>query len=1684
MGDGKIAGERSDRESVLSGFNAPVPAVYANPSEDPNSIIAKTATQKDVRLLWDSGVFDNIACTQGGNLSVSRITERYTILGTLGEGGMGMVYRAQDSVIDREVALKTIRDTPSQVALDLFRKECSVLAAMSHPNIVEIFDIGDFEEGGVLKPYFVMPLLRGETLAQLIRNSSQRLTLERSLEIILQACRGLHAAHERGLVHRDLKPNNIFVMPDDSVKIIDFGVAHMADLHATMTVKGGTLLYMAPEQIESKPASPSSDIFGLGVVGYEMLTGRRPFGFSTEQEIIEAILHYIPPPASEVNPSIPAIYSRIIHKAMAKQPWNRFPSAKELAETIQKAQRNEPIEMFDASRLAPRVQRAAKAFEQGNLEFASEILRELEAAGEVDTSLSDLRRRLDAATRQKTLAQLLESARTCMEGEEFLLALQKTQEVLQLDPQNVTALGMRNAIEVRRNENKVEEWLNLARRHLENSAFSHAREALDNILKISPTDATAYQLMAEVDRREDQHIQASQQKDKLYQGALSAWKSGELSSALSKLERLVDLDRRVPDGGDSARSISFQNFYNEVRSEQDLIRSAYQEARAHLGDGHYATALEICQKYLAKYPEHALFQALKFDVEEKERQALSSHVAEVDRQVEAEPDLDRRVNLLRAALEQNPGEPHFERALRSARDKRDLVNGIVTKARAYEEQGQFSESLGQLEILNTIHKEFPGLEFEIERLQKRRQQQTLSEAKTRWVEQIDRHLESADYPRAMDLIAKAMAEFPGDPEMAALGTLARQSQTRAAEAQESLKKGQDLCAAGQYEEGIEALRHAWKLDANNLAVRTSLLQTLTQRARGLLDTDWPAARRIIDEALEVDSAHTPARSVRTLTEDREREENVATLTAECRRMQSEGRIQAALAMVEEGLQKYPKEMRLSQLWATLKKAMPAAVQTERSSAVPPAPPAVEGIATPAAQASAAAAGAVSSTPVAKSQPVEPPAREPAPAFGATMIIGAVRSQATPPRSASAAYAPLPPSAPPVPAAVAPSNPPKVSGVAHAVPRWVRPAAAVSMLAIVGFAITRSRPITVDFRTEPSGATLRIDGTVRGQSNLRLTLRPGAYRVEVSKSGYTTVARNLDLRRGSASVLTIALQPAASAPVIPLPAPGGLRISTDLAAGELQVDDNSPVRLQDGQLSLDRLPDGIHTFKVRSGRAEASVSLKAAQGMQAQLTGPIAAKDLQAIIVTGVGNHARVYSSSQLPMSVDGRAVGNVGASGTDLNDLSEGDHELSFNAGQQIWKLQVHSGPAAMVWFSLTSDRDVGSVLVVTGENGVHVVVDGKEQKRLTQGGQLQVGNLSVRDHVIKVFKDGFQDELPAQVAVKKGEEARLQFRLRARPTQASLSVRGAVAGTEVRIDGALVGTVQPDGSLSYDAVSEGEHEIELRARRYKSKQIRAQFRSGNPFVIAGAEAALERSTGTLQFNIIPANATVTYARGGEKPQQPAGPGVELEEGTYTITASAPGFSEQSQTIQVLAGKTETAALRLTAQVVAPTVLTMDTWTKGGWTREGVWYAHRGGEFVVFPVSPISGTIVFTALRRTHLLANNRIRWVVQYRDQRNYLLFELDKKNLYRSEIVDGKRRELPKASVTIPLADNNLQYTLRIDISGTKIEHFIQSGNQWLSLDTLSFAGNLASRGGFGFYLPGNDELLISDFTYTKKQ
>jgi tetratricopeptide (TPR) repeat protein len=426
---------------------------------------------------------------------------------------MGVVYKAYDALIKRPVAVKTLNDIRDAAALQLFYKEWGVLASLVHPNIVQVYDVGKFDADGETVPFFVMPLLPGETLSKLIYDNSHPLTIARAVDIICQACRGIQAAHDAKLVHRDIKPSNILVLDDDSVKIIDFGVAHLVGKEGTTGLKG-TPYYMAPEQIRLQGPSALTDIYSLGVVAYEALTGRRPIQGSSDAEISDAILNHIPPSASDLNPTIDQMMSRVLHKAMAKHPWHRFSSAREFGEALQKVMRNEPIEIFDPSRIQPRIERAQRAFEGGDFAFASEVLGELEGEGCLDQEITLLRRKLIERQRKDHIRTLIEGAARCFEEQEYALALRKVQEALALDPHDGDVLSLKTRIETASLPHKIGDWMSRAQRHLENGALAQARKVLQSVLEAQPGEPEAQRLLALVNERETEHVRAGEQKSR------------------------------------------------------------------------------------------------------------------------------------------------------------------------------------------------------------------------------------------------------------------------------------------------------------------------------------------------------------------------------------------------------------------------------------------------------------------------------------------------------------------------------------------------------------------------------------------------------------------------------------------------------------------------------------------------------------------------------------------------------------------------------------------------------------------------------------------------------------------------------------------------------------------------------------------------------------------------------------------------------------------------------------------------------------------------------------------------------------------------------------------------------------------------------------------------------------------
>src|SRR5499426_2134468 len=264
----------------------------------------------------------------------------YKILSLLAAGGMGVVYRAHDERLRRDVAIKVL---PASFAHDAdrlrrFRQEAHATSALNHPNILTIYDIGAHEGA----PFIVAELLEGEELrAQL---ESGALPARRALEYALQITQGLAAAHEKGIVHRDLKPENLFGTKDGRVKILDFGLAKLrppqpgvvdtgAPTQKRLTHPGvmmGTVGYMSPEQVRGQETDHRSDIFAFGVILYEMLSGQRAFRGASAIEVMNAILKEEPPELGEANTKISPQIEKLVRRCLEKQPERRFHSAYDL----------------------------------------------------------------------------------------------------------------------------------------------------------------------------------------------------------------------------------------------------------------------------------------------------------------------------------------------------------------------------------------------------------------------------------------------------------------------------------------------------------------------------------------------------------------------------------------------------------------------------------------------------------------------------------------------------------------------------------------------------------------------------------------------------------------------------------------------------------------------------------------------------------------------------------------------------------------------------------------------------------------------------------------------------------------------------------------------------------------------------------------------------------------------------------------------------------------------------------------------------------------------------------------------------------------------------------------------------------------------------------------------------------
>lgn len=1589
----------------------------------------------------------------------------------LGEGGMGIVWRAFDTVLNTDVALKMLIDARDASALKLFQEECIKQSALAHPNIVEIRDIGTFDEDGHLQPYLVMPLLHGTTLAAMIRGSSQPLSVDRCVDIISQACRGLQAAHDFGLLHRDIKPSNLFILEDDSVKIIDFGVAHRLDVSRTVSRKG-TLLYMSPEQLNMKPLTRASDVFSLAVVCYEALTRKQPFLASTEEAVIEAIRHVNPPPASSLNPKVSVALSQVLCKAMAKDARHRFASAKEFGDYLRRAHYDDSFTVFDPSKFAPRLEKAAEAHQQGNLEFAQELINELESEGYLTPEVESLASSVKSSIKSRTIAQLLESARARIQDGEYRLALQRVHEVLQLEPRHEEALVLQHEIEARRAEADIVDWLRVGQQHLDKLSFVHARQAVQRVLEAKPGEERALHFLQQVERRESEVQRIREQKRQAYDAALEAEKRNDLTSALNKMKEVLELEQQAADPDESGRLAAYQGLYNKLHSEHEAIASSYSEAKRALERDDFSTASRLCDEFLDQFPQHTLFKALKFDTEQRWRKAISLRLIEVEATAENEPDLDQRVRMLEEVVHDSPGVLEFHRLLQGAREKRDLVHGIVSRARELEGGEHYAEALVQWETLQTIYPAFPGLNFEIENVRLRRDLDERMARKSHWITEINQALEEGDFDVALRLVSSAIEEFPNDNEFVEMRAYIRQNQDLAEKSEKLIADGRRLLDKGDFAAALEKLRRAYENGSKVKRSKSELIEGLLRAARAK-QSDPQQARTYLNEILAVDLGNHAATGLLRFLDDQEEYRHVDEVLSQARQLRTGNDVAGAVALLEHACADYPKNARLRQMLRELdadrNEIRNRDLQVVRRKRLE-------------------ADGSVSlpslNEHVATVEQIAGRYKDDEEFQNESRMVRARL------HTIAATVAAAPPTAvSPTPELVTWASNTQIQNLPTK--SWKLPtltsrfyklaaASAAAVLVVVGAllwhhyvseknvsaSVATPVLIAVSIHATPSGAHILSDGRLLGVASpgLVLNLPAGKVQLQAELAGYEPQSQTIDLSARHPAQLAFNLVSSGTQ----------FRIVGD---GAFSLDGGSTAQLVQGMYS-GQLSSGEHEFKwMGRGGYNDTFHLAVQGGQPASFSLPAGSgKSGSALLISVAARRARIFTTRPMPVKVDGSLRGTVDTNGI-IIDLPAGLHTIEAGGKPNLLSAKVESGSGGLLLISFKNAPHLGSLTILTNIDGVALrLMRGTTAVRegTSAAGRLDMADLPAGQYTLQASSSSSEPIADQNVLIKNNQNATISILTKTTPVLIPVRVH-TLPGASIFVDGAQAGTTDTDGTLLITTLPAGDHHIEARHKgRTASLDLALSQGQDNPYI---ADLNFKKGPGQVTLQLDPADSTVAVYNAKGNPVSFSGLQFPLPEGRYRFIARANGYNDRDEAVDVTADTPLTVNLELSPIAVSTDAPSIAGWDASAWTVNAKTHTltHSNAAFGLYAAQPSSGKFVFAGvIGHGFLMAKPKVQWVANYHDPANYLLFSLDRDGLDIFTVSAGKKTVFGKR-ISLPQISH---YQIMQQIAPGRITTWLGTGHGWKQINDWSGLPKDVDSGKFGFKGP----VTLTSFTYIR--
>ena len=745
--------------------------------------------------------------------------DKYEVTGTLGQGGMGVVYRAVDrkGIRGREVAIKTLTNRTEE-NLRRFEREKQA-GFLTHPNVVRVLDAG--EQDGL--PYLVLEFVPGEPLDSILKSGRAMPMLQR-LKIIRSVCDGLDYCHQNGVIHRDIKPANVIVQQDGTSTLIDFGIARRIDqpesgpeYDSTLTQVGsviGTLHYLAPERFRNQ-CDGRADVFSTGVMLYLLLTGELPFSGTDAGQVQLKILNESFASLRSILPNAPEVLEQIVARSLAKNPDERYATAEEMSLDL-----GGVIETMQREQVGDLFRTAQRAYESGDLVGAKDVVLQITRIDRDHLQARQLRVKLDnelaAQERREKMRALTAEIEDAMRERRYEDALTKVEEALSWDAKNATLLQLREDItEKRRRANRVNDLIYRADEARARGDYEQALALASEAAGIDPANSSVILVQKEIGREAQQAALAGKRRTILEnaQRAFDARQFSEVLRILDEAQTLgiqsADIDQLRQDAEAAARQQQRRKVLEQIEEQIDASVRAEQ----------YQEALDKLNRALEKLEGEPSLLRRKAQVErhleETEAQKLvESTQRAVQEALSQSPE--EALQIVSAALSKYPSDTRLLDLQQSVRQQvKRQASGAqraesLKRANAALNQKRFGEAI---EILEGLRAEF-GDSSELDELLLLAQTQQKEYARQRMVQdtilEADRLMGAGRFEEAARVLEVAVAATPD----ASLQNLLEKAREREKEGgrriQAAAERVRELIDAGQYDDALRAIEAVTK----------------------------------------------------------------------------------------------------------------------------------------------------------------------------------------------------------------------------------------------------------------------------------------------------------------------------------------------------------------------------------------------------------------------------------------------------------------------------------------------------------------------------------------------------------------------------------------------------------------------------------------------------------------------------------------------------------------------------------------------------------------------------------------------------------------------------------------------------------------------------------------------------------